>query len=73
MTYNYSFFHLIFALACMYIGMLLTGWGTGAEEKDLMDVGWASVWVKVCAQWLTGALYIWTLTAPLLFPDRSFS
>lgn len=72
-TYNYSFFHLIFALASMYIGMLMTGWGTGAEEKDLMDVGWASVFVKIGAQWLTGALYVWTLVAPMLFPDRDFA
>ena len=27
-TYNYSFFHLIFALASMYIAMLMTGWGS---------------------------------------------
>lgn len=72
-TYNYSFFHLIFALASMYIGMLMTGWGTGAEEKDLMDVGWASVCVKIGAQWLTGGLYVWTLVAPMLFPDREFA
>ncbi len=72
-TYNYSFFHLIFALASMYIGMLMTGWGTGAEEKDLMDVGWASVCVKIGAQWLTGVLYVWTLVAPMLFPDRDFA
>ncbi len=45
-TYNYSFFHLIFALASCYIAMLMTGWGTGAEEKDLIDVGWFSVWVS---------------------------
>jgi hypothetical protein len=44
-TYNYSFFHLIFALASCYIAMLMTGWGTGAEERDLIDVGWVSVWV----------------------------
>lgn len=72
-TYNYSFFHLIFALASMYIAMLMTGWGTGAEEKDLIDVGWTSVWVKIIAQWATVALYAWTMTAPLLFPDRDFS
>lgn len=72
-TYSYSFFHLVFALASMYIGMLMTGWGTGAEEKDLMDVGWASVWVKVGAQWFTSALYLWSMVAPLLFPDREFA
>ncbi|KAL3154486.1 hypothetical protein ABBQ32_013949 [Trebouxia sp. C0010 RCD-2024] len=72
-TYSYSFFHLIFALASMYIAMLMTGWGTGAEERDLIDVGWTSVWVKVVAQWMTVAIYAWTMAAPLLFPDRDFS
>jgi len=71
-AYSYSFFHLIFALASMYIGMLMTGWGVGAEEKDLIDVGWASVWVKVAAQWFTALLYVWTLVAPALLPDRAF-
>lgn len=32
-TYNYAWFHLIFSLASMYIAMLMTGWGSGAEEK----------------------------------------
>ena len=72
-TYSYSFFHLIFALASMYIAMLMTGWGTGAEERDLIDVGWTSVWVKVVAQWMTVGVYAWTMAAPLLFPDRDFS
>ncbi|PNH09910.1 hypothetical protein TSOC_003432 [Tetrabaena socialis] len=30
-SYNYSFFHLIFALASMYIAMLMTGWGSVAQ------------------------------------------
>jgi hypothetical protein len=72
-TYNYSFFHLIFALASMYIAMLMTGWGTGAEERDLIDVGWTSVWVKIVAQWATAGLYGWTLAAPIVFPDREFA
>jgi len=25
-TYNYSYFHLIFLLGSLYMGMLLTGW-----------------------------------------------
>lgn len=33
-SYNYSFFHLIFALASMYIAMLMTGWGAVEQEKD---------------------------------------
>lgn len=71
-TYNYSFFHLIFALASCYIAMLMTGWGTGAEERDLIDVGWASVWVKLCTQWLTAATYCWMLVAPSMLAERAF-
>lgn len=71
-TYNYSFFHLIFALASMYIAMLMTGWGAVEQEKDRLDVGWTSVWVKTAAEWVTALLYTWTLLAPALLPDRDW-
>lgn len=32
-TYNYTFFHLIYALASMYIAMLMTGWGSVAQVR----------------------------------------
>ena len=32
-SYNYAFFHLIFALASMYIAMLMTGWGSQVRTK----------------------------------------
>ena len=72
-TYNYSFFHLVFALASMYIAMLMTGWGANPQERDLIDVGWTSVWVKLVTQWVTAATYVWMLIAPAIFPDRDFS
>eukprot|EP00200_Dunaliella_tertiolecta_P011069 CAMPEP_0202381332 /NCGR_PEP_ID=MMETSP1127-20130417/34960_1 /ASSEMBLY_ACC=CAM_ASM_000462 /TAXON_ID=3047 /ORGANISM="Dunaliella tertiolecta, Strain CCMP1320" /LENGTH=438 /DNA_ID=CAMNT_0048980259 /DNA_START=170 /DNA_END=1486 /DNA_ORIENTATION=+ len=72
-TYNYSFFHLIFALASMYIAMLMTGWGSSYQELDRIDIGWSSVWIKVAAMWITGLLYCWTLVAHLVFPDRTFA
>ncbi|KAF7009785.1 hypothetical protein CFC21_024286 [Triticum aestivum] len=73
-SYSYTFFHLIFALASMYSAMLLTGWTSATSERsELMDVGWTTVWVRICTEWSTAALYIWTLVAPLLFPDRDFS
>lgn len=74
-AYNYSFFHLVFALAAMYCGMLLTGWGSseGDGDEKIIDVGWHSVYVKLAQQWATGLLYTWSLVAPLLMPDRDFS
>ncbi|KAK9144979.1 hypothetical protein Sjap_004882 [Stephania japonica] len=72
-TYSYTFFHVIFSLASMYSAMLLTGWSTSVGESGkLVDVGWPSVWVRVVTGWATAVLYIWSLVAPLIFPERDF-
>lgn len=72
-TYSYSFFHIIFSLASMYSAMLLTGWSTSVGESGkLVDVGWASVWVRILTGWATAALFIWSMVAPHLFPEREF-
>ncbi|RZR89065.1 hypothetical protein BHM03_00016727 [Ensete ventricosum] len=72
-SYSYTFFHLIFSLASMYSAMLLTGWSTSVGESGkLIDVGWPSVWVRIVTGWATAALFIWSLVAPLIFPDREF-
>ncbi|GAV60906.1 Serinc domain-containing protein [Cephalotus follicularis] len=71
-SYSYSFFLLIFALASMYSAMLLSGWTNSSESSELIDVGWTSVWVRICSEWATAALYVWTLLAPVFFPDREF-
>lgn len=71
-TYSYTFFHLIFALASMYSAMLLSGWTSSSESSDYIDVGWTSVWVRICTEWVTAGLYVWSLVAPLILPDREF-
>ncbi|KAH6755548.1 Serinc-domain containing serine and sphingolipid biosynthesis protein [Perilla frutescens var. hirtella] len=71
-SYSYTFFHLIFALASMYSAMLLSGWTSDSESPDLIDVGWTSVWVRICTEWVTAGLYIWSLVAPLILTDREF-
>ncbi|OWM69543.1 hypothetical protein CDL15_Pgr014004 [Punica granatum] len=72
-SYSYSFFHIIFSLASMYSAMLLTGWSTSVGESGkLVDVGWSSVWVRIVTGWATAVLYIWSLLAPIMFPDREF-
>jgi serine incorporator 1/3 len=72
-SYDYAFFHFVFACASTYIAMLLTGWGAGWEEKALMDIGWASVTMKLITQWATGLLYLWTLIAPVVMENRVFT
>jgi len=78
--YNYSFFHFIFLLAAMYLGMVLTNWetvsrvtGDGESESSiLVDQGMAAVWVKMASSWVTLLLYLWTILAPIIFPNRKF-
>ncbi|RVW55508.1 Serine incorporator 3 [Vitis vinifera] len=62
-SYSYTFFHLIFALASMYSAMLLSGWTSSNDSSDMIDVGWTSVWVRICTEWVTALLYVWSLLA----------
>eukprot|EP00298_Acanthocystis_sp_HF-20_P007052 c16750_g2_i3.p1 GENE.c16750_g2_i3~~c16750_g2_i3.p1 ORF type:complete len:444 (+),score=141.69 c16750_g2_i3:44-1333(+) len=75
--YNYSFFQLTFALGSMYLAMVLIDWNIHLQTKDAGELGqmsdWGNVWIKMASQWATYLLYIWTLIAPLVFPDRDFS
>lgn len=72
--YNYSFFHVIFFLATTWVATLLT---MNFEEStkdgnDFAPVGrtyWAS-WVKIVSAWVCYGIYVWTLVAPIILPDR---
>lgn len=74
-TYNYSLFHFIFILAAMYMAAVLTNWATFSEGSSnvlFVDYGYTSSWIKIGTSWLVSILYIWTLVAPIVFPDRDF-
>ena len=78
-TYSYTQFHIMFALAACYCAMLLTRWGEvvttdrdGSTELDLHD-STLSVWLKVVSSLLCYLIYIWAMVAPPLCPDRDFS
>ncbi|CAA3021238.1 serine incorporator 3, partial [Olea europaea subsp. europaea] len=71
-SHSYTFFHLIFALASMYSAMLLSGWTSSNERSWYIDVEWTLVWVQFCTEWVTAALYVWSLVAQLIFPDCEF-
>lgn len=72
-TYSYSFFHFHLCLASLYIMMTLTNWYQPDTTTQAMKSSMPAVWVKMCSSWLGLALYLWTLIAPLIFPDRDFS
>ncbi|KAL5364166.1 membrane protein TMS1 [Aspergillus floccosus] len=70
--YNYSLFHVIFFLATTWVATLLTQNLDPNTVDDFAPVGrtyWAS-WVKIISAWVCYAIYLWTLIAPVLLPDR---
>ncbi|KAL2173862.1 serine incorporator/TMS membrane protein [Thermothelomyces heterothallicus CBS 202.75] len=71
--YNYAVFHVIFFLATAWVATLLTmDWDDSRRDADFATVGrtlWAS-WVKIVSSWVCYAMYVWTLIAPVLMPDR---
>ncbi|EKM58399.1 uncharacterized protein PHACADRAFT_252685 [Phanerochaete carnosa HHB-10118-sp] len=77
--YNYAWFHIIFAIGAMYVAMLLTDWnvvraGTALSPDKENDVyigrSEVAMWMRVVSSWACILLYIWSLVAPVLMPDR---
>ena len=67
--------NIVLGLVSCFFAMALTSWGTIESGGDAAnpDVGRVSMWIIIASQWLALLLYLWTLTAPRLFPDRDFS
>lgn len=70
--YNYVLFHLIFLLATQWTATLLTMNVEEDMKGDFAPVGrtYFSSWVKIVSAWVCYILYVWTLVAPVIFPDR---
>lgn len=67
-------FHLIMMWGSIYLSMLVTNWNAdssivGKNAMHATSRGLTAMWVKIVSQWITFALYIWTVFAPLLFPN----
>lgn len=73
LPYRADFFHLVFALASMYIAMLFTYWQVSPSTSEFqIDQGWISTWVKMASKWACELLYLWSVIAPAIFPNRDF-
>jgi len=74
LPYRPDAFHLVYALASMYMGMLFTNWQVSANtSKFELGTGWASTWVTMGSKWFCEALYLWTVVAPAVLKNRDFS
>lgn len=68
---------MLLILAAIYYSMLLTNWGTPALFSDnsftFFQKSAYSFWIQLVAQWVSVIVYLFSMTAPLCFPDRQFS
>jgi len=73
-AYSWSLFHVMFALATLYVMMTLTNWYNPETSGDLSNYSSnpAAMWVKIISSWLAAAIYLWTLIAPAVLSDRDF-
>lgn len=71
-AYSWSLFHLMFALATLYVMMCLTNWYSPKSDLSTVSENSAAMWVKITSSWMCAALYIWTLVAPIVLQDREF-
>jgi serine incorporator 1/3 len=63
----------------MYVGMLLTDWNViKPDHKDsdndvYIGRSETAMWMRIVSSWVCMLLYIWSLLAPVFFPDRYVS
>ncbi|XP_044594955.1 serine incorporator 3 isoform X6 [Cotesia glomerata] len=72
-AYSWSFFHLMFALATLYVMMTLTNWYKPNSTLETLNSNPASMWVKIISSWMCLGMYVWSLVAPTILRDRDFS
>ena len=67
--------NLILTTVCCWYAMSLTSWGSIEKGGNSANpsAGRISMWMIISSQWLMYLMYLWTLSAQRLFPDRDFS
>jgi len=73
-AYSWTFFHVMFALATLYVMMTLTNWYNPSATADITSYNnnSAAMWVKIISSWLAAAIYMWSMIAPAVLQDRDF-
>jgi serine incorporator 1/3 len=74
-TNQYIDFHLVMMVSSIYISMLLTNWGSPTIDSKSIDAfrpSSTSYWIQIIGSWIGSLLYIWTLVAPRILPNRQF-
>ena len=64
----------VFLLVSGYYAMVLTNWATEQSHASMERprTGTATMWIQAAGIWIAVVIYMWSLFAPKLFPDREF-
>jgi len=66
-------FHVCMAFAAVYFAMIFTNWATDtASDHVAKQRGNLNLSINIASEWLCFLLYLWTLCAPKIFPNRAF-
>lgn len=67
-------FQALLILSAVYYSMLLTNWGTPSlfnnSTINFFNKSYYGYWIQISAQWVSMLIYLYSMTAPLLCPDR---
>lgn len=67
-------FQALLILAAVYYSMLLTNWGQPSlftnDNFQFFQKSEYAYWIQLSAMWCSMLMYLYSLTAPLLCPDR---
>lgn len=68
-------FQMSMILSACYMSMLCTNWGNVSVFDNTVNFfsnGNGSFWFKIVAEWFSIVIYLFSLIAPMLFPNRNF-
>jgi hypothetical protein len=67
--------NIVLAFITCFYAVTLTSWGSISSGGSIANpsAGKANMWIIIGSQWFMMLLYLWTLVAPKMFPDRDFS
>lgn len=67
-----AIFIVIMVLASMYLAPVTTNWVTDPSDVEMSRSSPAAMWVNISSQWACIVLFLWTLIAPFICPNREF-
>ena len=73
--YNYSYwkYHLGFCFAVLFTMQNMSDWSYVPYDGNDVIVSTSAYFIKIIDCFICHVLYIWTLVAPIIFPERNFS